>query len=311
MSKEAALALLNVKPTTTPPAVVGEPGSTPAPEAKVESNDELVSTRIAKIAKKEAEYQAEREKIKKEHEDLQKQRGEFEPFFKRYKEFEELKSKDPVAAIRLLGLSDADFVNFMTASEDKSTPEEKAAKIATAEIEKFKKGMEEKEAQVAAERDKEAIAQLQKNIGITIKTDADKFEFCNFYGESAQHLIYQTIVNAFQEDVKGNPDAEPMTAEAAADLVEKYYEEQATEMVSKLKKLKKEPPTEVISPVKELKRETIVSPPPKAEERPAVKTLTNRMTPTAAAAAGTSTKVETRAEKRERLMNALRNLGKA
>lgn len=291
MSKETAIAMA-ITPTEAPPVV--EP-----------VQDELVSSRIAQIAKKEARYQTEQEEYKKRLAEFQKEREEFTPFYKKYKEFEEMKAKDPVAAIRLMGFSDTDYLNFIAAQEDKSSPEEKAQKIAQAEIAKFKEEQESLSKAETEKRNAEAISQLQKNIGITIKTDAEKFELCNFYGESAEALIYNTIRDAFQEDVKENPDAEPMTTAEAAELVEQYYEEQAQKMVA-LKKLNKPKDGTQL----EVKKEEVASQPqvqpaaPKPATPPVARTLTNRAAPTVAATVPAK-KMESREEKRARLCAAL------
>ncbi len=268
-------------------------------ESPQSTSDELVSTRIAQIARKEARYREEQEAYKKN-------KAEFDPFFAKYKEFEAMKAKDPVAAIKMLGFSDTDYVNFIAAQEDKSTPEERAARIADAKIAEFKAEQAKEKQTEESRRNEESIGQFKKNIGITLKTDADRFEMCNFYGEAAEALIFQTVQEAYQEDLKTNPAAEPMTAEAAADLVEKYYEEHA-ESMKKLKKFNKaaeETPAEV-APVK--RPEPVKVEQLRAEVSAQPKTLTNKV---GATATSTAPKIESRAEKRERLMRALANGGK-
>lgn len=304
MSREAALALATTgtpAPSATGSTVEnkgttsteGAEGSTP--------KDELVSSRIAQIAKKEARYREEQEALKKEREELHKSKSEFDPFFAKYKEFEAMKAKDPVAAIKMLGFSDTDYLNFVAAQEDKSTPEEKAAKIADAKIEEFKAQQTKEKQAEESRRNEESINGFKKNIGITLKTDPDRFEMCNFYGESAEALIFQTVQEAYQQDLKTNPDAEPLTAEKAAELVEAYYEEHA-ESLTKLKKLNKvaEPVVEEKAP--ERRVVTKVETPKVSDTPPPPKTLTNRV---GASPAVTPPKVESRAEKRERLMRAL------
>lgn len=303
MSKEAALALAT---TGTPsPSATGSmaENKTTTQEQGGESGtqkDELVSSRIAQIARKEAKYREEQESLKREREELHKSKSEFDPFYAKYKEFESMRAKDPVAAIKMLGFSDTDYVNFVAAQEDKSTPEERAAKIADAKIAEFKAEQAKEKQSEEAKRNEESINGFKKNIGITVKTDSDRFEMCNFYGEAAQDLIFQTVQEAYQEDLKTNPQAEPMSAEAAADLVEAYYLEHA-ESLTKLKKMTKAPPEPVIEP--KVERTTTKVEMPKAEVSPMPpKTLTNRV---GATVASTAPKMETRAEKRERLIRAL------
>jgi hypothetical protein len=294
MSKESALAVAT-NPVAPAPAVV---------DAAVEApKDDLVSSRIAQIARKEAKYREEQESFKREREELHKSKSEFDPFYAKYKEFEAMRSKDPVAAIKMLGFSDTDYLNFAAAQEDKSTPEEKAAKIADAKIAEFRAEQAKEKQAEESRRNEESLGQFKKNISITLKTDPDRFEMCNFYGEAAQALIFNTVQEAYNEDLKTNPEAEPMTAEAAAELVEKYYEDHA-ESLKKLKKFNKENAPELIEATVVKKEEPL-----KVEVSPGMppKTLTNRAAPTMAAAAK---KIESRSEKRERLMRALASMGK-
>lgn len=292
MSKEAALALAA---TITTPVLT----EVPKVEGAEAPKDELVSSRIAQIARKEAKYREEQESLKREREELTKSKSEFDPFYAKYKEFEAMRAKDPVAAIKMLGFSDTDYVNFVAAQEDKSTPEERAAKIADAKIAEFKAEQAKEKQSEETKRNEESISGFKKNIGITVKTDSDRFEMCNFYGEAAQDLIFQTVQEAYQEDLKTDPAAEPMTAEAAADLVEAYYLEHA-ESLTKLKKMTKVPEP-VVEP--KVERTTTKVETPKAEiTPPPPKTLTNRM---GATMSNTVPKLESRAEKRERLMRAL------
>ena len=126
---------------------------------------------------------------------------------------------------------------------------------------------------------------------------------CNFYGEAAEALIFKTVQEAYQEDIKSNPEAEPMSAEKAAELVESYYEEHA-ESLKKLKKFNKEA-VEAVEEVPVKRPEAAKTEPLKAEVSPGMppKTLTNRIAATSASPG--VKKPETRAEKRERLMRAL------
>jgi hypothetical protein len=303
MSREAAMAIAasNTPATTEAPALENNAAlaaveGEKAPAAPV---DDLVSTRIAQIAKKEAKYQAEVEAYKKQLAEFNQNKAKFDPFYERYKQFEEMKAKDPVAAIKLLGFSDTDYINFVAGQEDKSTPEERAEKIAEAKIAAFEKKQQEKEAAALNQRHQETISQFQKSIGNTIKADPEKFELCNFYGEAAEQLIYETVNEGFKQELETNPDAVPMSAAEAAELVEAYYEEHAAKMAA-LKKLNKQK-TEIEAPVAAKKDEPL-----RAEVKPGMPkktTLTNNAAPTVAA---TVKRPESRTEKRERLMAALR-----
>lgn len=291
MSRESAMAVATG--TTTPDAVVA--AGVESATAVESTKDELVSTRIAHIAKFEAKKREEQEALKRDREEFNKSKSEFDPFYAKYKEFEAMRAKDPVAAIKMLGFSDTDYVNFVAAQEDKSTPEEKAAKVADAKIAEFKAEQAKKEKEAEAKRDQEAQDEFRKDIGTTIKADPEQFELCNYYGEAAEALIFKTIQQGYEEDLKTNPEAKPMSLEDAAKLVEGYYEDFHVE-ANKLKKFNKTAEAPKEEPV--AKKEE----PLKAEVKPGMppRTLTNRVAPTAAAASPAAKK-ESPAEKRARL----------
>lgn len=316
MSRESAIALASgaTKSLSTPPAVVAAPAASSLahdpskqPQESLEQTesttseppikDELVSSRIAQIARKEAKYREEQESLKKEREELLASKAKFDPFYEKYKQFEEMKAKDPVAAIKLLGFTETDYVNFVAASEDKSTPEERAERIAEAKIAEFKAEQAQTAKAEEQRRNTEAVDGFKRNIGITLKTNAERFELCNYYGEAAEALIMKTVQEAYQEDLKTNPNAEPLSAEKAAELVEGYYEEFHKE-ASKLKKFQ---PKEETTEEEELaKKEPVKEEPLKAEVKPGMpaRTLTNKVAPKATPE---SPRRESPSDKRERL----------
>lgn len=296
MSKATALAFATGAPVETPKELVTPPAEAALGNPSEPPKDELVSTRIAQIAKKEARFREEQESHKKRMTDLQEKESKFTPFYEKYRQFEELKGKDPVAAIKLLGFSDTDYINFVAASEDKSTPEERAEKIASAKIEEFRKEQETKAQQEESRRNEESISGFKKNINITVKANAERFELCNYYGEAAEALIMKTVQEAYQKDIETNPDAEPLSAEKAAELVEGYYEEFHRE-ANKLKKFQpKEELEEKEEPVAKKQEEPL-----KAQVSPGMppKTLTNKVAPSSGAPP--ASKRETPNDKRERL----------
>lgn len=245
----------------------------------------LDSTRWAHLSKKEAALVKERESLKKERELFSKEKEESAKHRKAWEmvnEIADLQKTDAVAAMKRAGFSDTDMMNFLAQSQDTSTPEEKAVKLAKSEIEKFKSeqavAQSAKEKQLADQKkidDDRTIAKFKSNIGVHIKSTADKHEYCNFYGESAQELIYETISSILAES------NEMIGIEEATQLVEDFYEEQDKAMSS----LKKRAPKVV-----EVTKTPVISPKGSAttrveskqfiDNRTPTKTLSSKITPT-------------------------------
>lgn len=295
MSKESATAMLNASiPAPTEGATLGgNPGLQPVPEAP--KQEALESTRFAHLAKKEVELQKQRESFKKEQESLTQEREKMKAIHKKLQDFDEMKLKDPVAALKLAGFTETDLFNFIAAAEDNSTPEQKATKAAQAEINKFKEEQSKKEQEAQTKRNTEVLDSFRKDIQKQIASDKDKYEYCNYNGPLAEELIYETVAAVLEES------KEVISVQEAAEMVESYYEEQDKAM-SNLKKRKPKEPETVIQPQDEPLRAQ-VSPRPSTPS----KTLSSKTT---ASVASTVTRKETHAEKRQRLIETLGNLGK-
>ncbi len=256
----------------------------------------LDSDRFAHLAKKEAAIQKEREALKAEREANAAEKARYEEVGAKYRSFEEMRVKDPIAAMKLAGFTDTDIFNFYAkAQEDakaKDTPEAKAVAAAEAKIKEFEDRQAKAQEAQRAESDAGVIKRYQSHISRVVTGDKDKFEFCNFNGPVAESLIYDTVVAHFEatKDPKTG-QGEVLSPQEAAEMVEKYYEDQDKAM-SALKK-------------RGGKVETAPPEPPPAIP-PASKTLTNKVTPTVASSIP---KAETREQKRERLINDIKTNG--
>ena len=294
MSKESAIAMITALPTATSTSG-GSPGLQPA-EGAGAPKQELDSTRFAHLAKKETELQRQRESFKKEQETFASEREKVQSIQKKFSDIEQAKTRDVVQAMRLAGFTEQDFYNYLAAQEDTSTPEERASKAAQTEIQKFKDEQTKAAADAQQTRGNEAVDNFKTNVSKLLTSDKDKYEYCNHNGPLAEDLIFETLSAVY--DAEG----EIISAAEAADMVELYYEE-ADKAMNTLKKRGYKAPEAAVVPVKEEPLRAEVS------ARPASKTLSNRTSATVA-----STVVqrrETRSEKRERLITALSNMGKA
>lgn len=282
MSKEAAISMLS---GVAPAAIPSNSDATGAPqpsEAPVQGTEapkpELESSRFAKLAEKES-------KIVKERQELQAEKEKLGAIKKQIEDFEAKRKTDPVGALKDLGFSETDIFNYLADSSPKElSPEEKASAAAREEIAKW----EEKQASERSVEDKKRndtiIARFREDITKTVAAEAEKFEYINYEGEQAHELIYDTVAEVLKVEGRIIPIAE------AAQMVEEYYEEQ-DRLRSQLKK--RQPKVEAApEPIQEPK------PTPRGPQ-----TLTNRAT---ASVASVVNKQESLSQKKERLMESLR-----
>lgn len=300
MSKETAMAL--VAPKTETPATPLTQGLAPVDPAAapVTPPAEPESARFAHFAKREAKLVKDRQELAAEKE---RARAEIDKF----KRFDELKTQNKVEALKLIGFTDTDILNLF-ADTDKPEPTdaekaiEAAKQVARDEIKTAEDKRVERETKERAQRDNEQIAGFKSDIGKTVEADTVKFKHCAFHGESAQELIYQVVL-ATLKDTQGK---ELLTADEAAVKVEEYYREQ---FKLAQESLKEEAETAQEDAVSKDERTRTVTPgfPAQEQPKPAItktRTLSNAATSTSTAAL--QRRVETREQKRERLMEALK-----
>ena len=291
MSAESAMALATGQSPGL--SVVETPA---APPVQTDPPKELESTRFNHLAKKEAEMQKQREEIKRRAEEISKKEAEFNPFYEKYKQFEELKKTDRIAAMKLMEFDDTDLVNFIATQQVEMTPEQKAAKAAQEVINKFETERQKREREAVEANNARIITEFKGKISGVIASDPDKFELSNRMGSVAQELAFDFVAECVKLGM------EPPTAEEAANYTEQYYEDFFKSM-STSKKLTPQQAAEAakdaIQQAKEVPLKPEVSPKP-------TKTLDSRATATVAS---TVQRRETASEKRERLIEKLRNGG--
>lgn len=297
MSKEAAISMLTGEsaPVTAPAPEVTAPVST--------ETAQLDSTRFNQFAKKEAD-------IVRMRQEVSAQKKELVQAAKEYQAFQEKKKTDPIAAMKMLGFSEADIFNYMAEQAPvEISAEEKAIKAAAdaadARIKAFEDAQEKKLKDSQLESDKQAITTFQNEIARTMESNKDKFEYCAYFGEEAKGLAYKLTEEVFRTS-KGQEVLSPMEAIAMA---EDYFEEQDKAM-SAIRK--RQPKVEAPAAPAEVQRSRAVTPgfpnETQVQPKPVIthnRTLTNAATSTLASSR--YTRNETKDQKRERLMQALRN----
>lgn len=293
MSKEQALSMLQATiPTTQPTSSATAPVISTTAEPTSPQIAKPAATQdpgISHLAKKEAELQRNREAFKKEQADLAVERQKVLDMAKDVTTFRELQGKDRIAAMKHLGFSDQDLLNYIAAQEDTSTPEEKAARAAQSEIKKFTDEQAKKENDAQLKRNADALQAFRTDISSTISKNAETYEYCNYHGPLAEELVYETVAAVLAGEGTLIPVKE------AIEMVEQYYEDQDKGMNT----LKKRQPKEAApqAPAKEVPLKPEVNPRPSNQRSLSSKTGTT--------VASTVPKVasESPEQKKQRLIN--------
>lgn len=284
MSKETAMALVAPVANVPAPSTQENPVN---PATTTTTPPESDSTRFAHLAKKEAEIVKDRLAFKKEQEALALEKIGWNEGINRIQEFEKLKQTDKIAAIKALGFDDTDIFNYFAAAKEQAEdPIVQATRIAKEEAQAVRDEIKAAQDKATQEQNERIISRAKGDITETIKTEAEKFEYCNFYGALAEEQVFELIKTAAMND-------SPISIQEAIESVEDFYEKQAEGM----RGLKKMTPKEAASAAKEAiveVQETKAAP---------SKTITNNVTQTVAS---NIQRKETREEKRERLIEQLR-----
>lgn len=298
MSKETAMAALTGIPVTAP--VV----ESPVPETP----KDLPSTPFSHLAKKEAEIVQMRQELKKDQELMASEKEQLKKIKTRYDEYETTKAKDPVAALKLLGFNEADILNYLANQQPvELTPEQKAAeageKAAEARIKTFEEAQAKKLEDDQRRADQAVIQTFKQDISKSISANAEQYEFCNHYGPAAEELVFETV----QQIILDSQGKDIISTKEAIEMVEAYYEEDDK---AKSKFKKRNPIQEGVEPMAEPERSRKITPgfPNEPQPKPVItKTRTLHSGATSTVAGVRSLRNENKEQKRERLMEALRN----
>lgn len=292
MSREAAMAVIAGTQAEATPTVAETTQVAPSETQSSPPAQDLESSRLAMYAKKEAKLVKDRQELERSRKELEEKVSGFNPILEKGKKFEELLSTDIVEALKYMGKSDTEILNFIArASEGQAapSPEEIARSAAADEIKKFHVEQSEKEKKAQETKNTQLVTRFKSDISKTVKAGAETLEYCNFHGPAAEDLIYETTLAILERD------KELISPKEAAELVETYYAEQDKAM-NTLKK--RRPLIDAIRAAEETKKTEVVA-------APTQRALTNRATPTAASTANGQRR-ETPSEKRMRLENMLR-----
>jgi hypothetical protein len=316
MSRESALA--QVPQADIPPSVpfTETPNGTKAPDNEMETpstpstpEPELKSTPFSRLAQQEAELVRRKQEFARERDQVNSEREKLLQVKKTYDEYLQAKQKDPIQALKMLGFTETDIINYLADQAPvEETPEQKAAKAgeaaAEAKIKAFeetqrKKGLEEQE-----RADRALVDTYMSSVGQTLTANKDKFEYCNYFGDQAKEQIYETVKAVIALE------GEAITPMEAAEMVEAYYEETDKEMSTTIKKRQPKEPTPAPETPDVITRTRTVTPgfPNEPQPNPVIqKSRTLHQAATSTMASARLNRNETKEQKRERLIEALRS----
>ena len=210
-------------------------------EKAIEKAKPYESKSFAAIAKREREVLNMRQQAKLEREALDAQKKEYED----WKATKELAKKNPKAYLEKAGLTYEELTEFLL--NDQKPTADSEVKSVREELEKFKqeqaerlKLQEENELKLQQQAVEKTIADFKATISEMVSKDQEKYELINIFEQ--QDMIYDTISEHYALEVKKqeeDPSYKPkmLSKEEAADMVEKYLEDEQIARSSKSKKL--------------------------------------------------------------------------
>lgn len=302
MSKESAMTL--VSQNAPAPEVRVSPVTGAVPEGNIKElanpgvnapikENPMVSSALSHLAKKEAKLQADREAFKKEQEEFAPIKLKVQEVWDKAQAFEATRQTDPIKALRDIGFTEKEIVDYLSQEEAPALTTEEVVK---AELKKFKDEEAAKLLEVQKKNDEVLISKFKTDLSSTVSADPEKYELCAYHGPVAEEIMFEIAIQEAKEGKVPNP-------KSIADDVEDFYVQQF-ESMQKLKKLT--PKEKAILEAKAPERTRVVHP-PQDVVKPKPTTLTNKIAATAASLAKPQGRIETREEKRARLEQMIRN----
>lgn len=216
------------------------PEATDADKPATAEEDSRVSPKLQVLFKRERAA-IEREKAAKAAELEVENRGKtLAEREAKVAEFEALKSKDPLKALAMLGMTYEELTQVALA--DGNVPPELEIKKVKAELDEFKNSQiealqrqAEEEKTRAENKQREALTSFQGDISKYISENTDRYELITFEGK--QDLVYDVIEEHFERTK--DPETgigEILKTDQAADKVEAWLEKRELERLN-LKKV--------------------------------------------------------------------------
>lgn len=259
MSDESAApaegAAAAVLATTEPaPSAATETEAAPAQATEAappppDNGEQRRAIEAAKARRKADRERQERDRALAERETgLTKREQEIADRVKRAEEWDEVVAnakRNPLAFLERTGMTIDDLVRAKL-NDGEVSPEllnKDAHERTAAETRKLREEIEALKAEKVAEREQResaerqeraqrAAAQIQGDISKHIDANAEKYEYIVAGGESERAEVYKLIEGTYLRSLKQDPESPVvLSVEQAADMIEKYHEEQAARLV--------------------------------------------------------------------------------
>ena len=221
------------------------------PKEEEPEKDDLISSRMTELARREYEVVQEKKRIKEEAE--------------KYKSIaenlEELK-KSPKKVLEELGVDFESFTSTyldeLDGKEKVKTAEEMVKELAEENNRKWQ-ALEEEKAKAQEIRQQEVIEAYKKKIqaDLTTEENIEKFELVNLKG--AFDVVYDVVNQHFEKTEKETGTGEVLDIQEAAQIVEDYFLEEANTFLKAKKLAQKEEKTENEKPAQEKKKTVTLS----------------------------------------------------
>jgi len=191
------------------PAADATPAAPTLPVEPAKPQDDEFVRRFAALTRQQKQL-LEREKALKAREDE----------YKRYKDLEELKSKDPWAFAKQTNL-DLDAV-ISGASRDGQPPSvEDQIKALNDKISSYEKLDQERQLKAEQERQQMAVDTFRKKINSVIEADLEKYEMLNLEDNKGD-LVFDVINEHFEKTMSEYGQGDVLDIDKAAEMVENY-----------------------------------------------------------------------------------------
>lgn len=199
----------------------GEAGEQAAAPGEAPKKPDPMAAKFASLAKSEAKLRADRDALKKEREEV-------DTYKKERAAFEALKSRNPLAAMKKLGLTYQQLTDLALSgvSEDDEGEEPKPEPLHP-EVAK----MQERIATLEREKQEGIIANFRHQLDAHARANAEKYEYVAAYGQDGLDTVFAYIENNVNKETGEVPSFDDALA-----AVESAFE-RAAEPLLKVKKL--------------------------------------------------------------------------
>lgn len=226
MSKESAMGVAQaaaVTPTPAPTQAASQVSIT-TPQSGLPATQtppDVNAQRLALFAKKEAQLQTEREKIKADWEQRKQVVARAEEYNKRWEQFEKTKATNKLEALKMAGFTVEDLVALAADENGKvKSPDQIAQEVAETVEKKVDEKLNARDQQATKANNDKLIANFKTNIKSSLEKSGDKYPAAVVYGNQAEKLAYDIVV----ENLKTSPNEPLLPISEALEIANNHFQ---------------------------------------------------------------------------------------